>query len=808
MIMQDNILVIAPFVPIYDRAMGALRFYQIIAHLAQSHHVVFIGHPAPGLERYHATLEQLRITVYTIDQDHRLSSPRPDDPMHAMDLARLLDHHAFNLVFLERYETAAKYLDTIRRDSPDSLVVVDAEDLLFRRMDQEALQSGDPAQRWTAELQRRKELSVYNRADVLLTATAADRNLVSACLDDLDIRVIPHLHPLAAGPQTPNPADPRFYETWYGSEAIAGQVDRLVKDRPAARRHPAPVCRIAAPYDADRTADWHRPRLQAAAVQPNLTIVIPVFNGLRYTQECVKALRSATTVPYDILLVDNGSTDGTGEWAEREGILTIRNEQNRGFGYACNQGMTASDSAYVALINNDVIVSHGWAERLIAHLKDDPAIGLIGPCTNYAGSAQQIASHYPDRETFVRFAEDLYRNHRGKREVVDHLVGMCLIMPRRVIMEVGLFDPRFGLGNYEDNDYAARTRMAGYRLAIARDVFVHHYGSRTFLENKIDYDATMRENKALFERKWGSVKHPKPAVAPAVASPDPGPPAADMADAPDLLPLTHAAAPLSGEAAPEPLEHTAAPALAGEAGDAFEDAGKAASEAGAGAPDGPEDAAGQPETAEIPAADASSPTVLQWLDAGYALQNEGKPDEAVDHFARAVDAAPDMAEARMAYGIGLFAAGRIEEATAAFEQAADLDTSSPEPYNSLGCMAFQLGDFDTAIFHFHNALERDERHLMAQKNLADVYIQQGAYWDAITMLERVLTDDPEDVEAFLAIGNCYYRLQGFESAIMAYEQALQLDPDNQDASDNLSAAQEALRHAVLDTLETGHVEER
>ena len=504
--MQDSILVLAPFVPIYDRSIGALRFYHIIDRLAQTHRVVFLGQSAPGLEPYHDALNKKDITVYTIDKEHRLFSPESDDLVAVMDLTRLLRDHAFKYVIMAGYETATHYVDVIKKHSPQSLLIMDIEDLVFHRMAQDNAPDESPDQAWAIELQRRKELTIYNQADVLLTATAPARLRLSQYLDHPDIRVVPPLHPLVTDQKLPTPDDPLFYETWYGVEALERQIDTLITAPPSKQDGRQPICRISSPYRRDEEAEWYAPYHIFTAFQPNLSIVIPVFNGLRYTQECVKAIRQNTQIPYDIILIDNGSTDGTAAWAEQACIPTIRNEENKGFGYACNQGMMASHSAFVVLLNNDVIVSQGWAEHMVAHLKADAGIGLIGPCTNYAGSKQQIEVHYTDKDAFTQFSDELYQQQQGKRETVDHLVGLCLMMPRRVVMDIGLFDERFGLGNYEDNDYAVRTRMAGYTLAIARDIFVHHYGSRTFIENKIDYDCAMKKNKN-YSRKNGDRSH-------------------------------------------------------------------------------------------------------------------------------------------------------------------------------------------------------------------------------------------------------------------------------------------------------------
>ena len=77
-----------------------------------------------------------------------------------------------------------------------------------------------------------------------------------------------------------------------------------------------------------------------------------------------------------------------------------------------------------------------------------------------------------------------------------------MLMKRDVIARVGLLDERFGLGNFEDDDYCLRAREAGFRLVIAGDVFIHHFGSRTFVGQGVDFAAAMRHGQQVFEQKW------------------------------------------------------------------------------------------------------------------------------------------------------------------------------------------------------------------------------------------------------------------------------------------------------------------
>ena len=92
-------------------------------------------------------------------------------------------------------------------------------------------------------------------------------------------------------------------------------------------------------------------------------------------------------------------------------------------------------------------------------------------------------------------------NH-GRWFDADRLVGFCLLVKREVIDKIGPLDERFGIGCFEDDDWCLRAKQAGYRLLIAADAFVHHYGSRTFVGSGTDLGSVLDRNEQLFRQKW------------------------------------------------------------------------------------------------------------------------------------------------------------------------------------------------------------------------------------------------------------------------------------------------------------------
>jgi GT2 family glycosyltransferase/tetratricopeptide (TPR) repeat protein/2-polyprenyl-3-methyl-5-hydroxy-6-metoxy-1,4-benzoquinol methylase len=249
------------------------------------------------------------------------------------------------------------------------------------------------------------------------------------------------------------------------------------------------------------------------------SIVVVTHNELDFTRQCVDSIRRCTEVPYELIFVDNGSTDGTPEYLRAVPNATlIANPDNRGFPAAANQGIRAARGQQVLLLNNDCVVPRGWLGRLLRALHSEAKVGLVSPCSNFVSGEQQVPAPYTDLQGLDDFAVRWAADHRGLLEDTDRLVGFCLLIRREVIDRVGLLDERFGLGCFEDDDYCLRTRRAGFRAVIAREAFVHHYGGRTFVGSGVDFAALMRDNQRLFQEKWAGealdpVNPPEPAAA-------------------------------------------------------------------------------------------------------------------------------------------------------------------------------------------------------------------------------------------------------------------------------------------------------
>jgi len=236
-----------------------------------------------------------------------------------------------------------------------------------------------------------------------------------------------------------------------------------------------------------------------------ISIIIPMWGQHEMTAECLLAIRE-TTQDYELILVDNGSDPPYAKpYMGFVDVTLIRNEENKGFPVAANQGVRASKGETVILLNNDVIVTPFWAERLEKHLT---RFSIVGPLTNYSMGRQRVTIPvYEDKQSLYQAAFDYTENRIGVATEANWVIGFCYAFRRALYDEIGEFDESIWPSSGEEIDFCYRAKAKGHLVGIARDVYVHHEGSQTFLDmqNKgiIGYEDICDKSTEHLKKKWG-----------------------------------------------------------------------------------------------------------------------------------------------------------------------------------------------------------------------------------------------------------------------------------------------------------------
>lgn len=236
------------------------------------------------------------------------------------------------------------------------------------------------------------------------------------------------------------------------------------------------------------------------------SIIILTYNNINYNQICLESIRKYTSSDtYEIIIVDNNSSDGTREWLkEQTDIKLILNDENLGFPKGCNLGINAAEKDNdILVLNNDTKATPRWLDNLKVCLYSNEKIGAVAAITNNCSNYQAINVPYTDIEDMIDFADKNNISNSDMWEEKSRLVAFCMLIKREVINKVGTFDERFTPGNFEDDDLCMRIVEAGYKLMVCNDSFIHHFGSTSFKSDYAKFNNILKTNAHKFEEKWG-----------------------------------------------------------------------------------------------------------------------------------------------------------------------------------------------------------------------------------------------------------------------------------------------------------------
>ncbi|TKB91600.1 MAG: glycosyltransferase [Nitrospira sp.] len=235
------------------------------------------------------------------------------------------------------------------------------------------------------------------------------------------------------------------------------------------------------------------------------SIIIPTWNKVELTRQCLTALAAATTdVSFEVIIVDNGSTDGTREFlSELKGdVQIILNDQNLGFAKACNQGARAARGKYLVFLNNDTIPQSQWLNPLVSEVDEHSDVGIVGSKLLFADGSIQHAGVVFMRSIMSPY--HIYRSVPGSKPGVNQrcafqaVTAACMLIRQELFEEVQGFDEAF-INGFEDVDLCLKVREKGYQVIYQPRSVVYHLESQT--PGRKEHD---EQNSQLLLERWGT----------------------------------------------------------------------------------------------------------------------------------------------------------------------------------------------------------------------------------------------------------------------------------------------------------------
>jgi GT2 family glycosyltransferase/Flp pilus assembly protein TadD len=215
------------------------------------------------------------------------------------------------------------------------------------------------------------------------------------------------------------------------------------------------------------------------------SIIIPVCNKAELTRQCLIQLAATTTdVSYELIVVDNASTDGTTELLNglKGDVQVIRNDRNLGFAKACNQGARAARGTYVVFLNNDTVPLTNWLKPLVSEVEEHPEVGVVGSKLLFADGTVQHAGVVFQRSQLCPY--HIYRRQPSDLPAVNQrrefqvVTGACMLVRKDLFDAVGMFDEGYRNG-FEDVDLCLKIRDKGHHIVYQPRSVLYHLESQT-----------------------------------------------------------------------------------------------------------------------------------------------------------------------------------------------------------------------------------------------------------------------------------------------------------------------------------------
>jgi GT2 family glycosyltransferase len=288
------------------------------------------------------------------------------------------------------------------------------------------------------------------------------------------------------------------------TDAMAAAIKRLLHDSELADRLVRNGLELV-----ERDFDWERrtdafaelldgiaagtalappPPRPAPSANPELSVVVPAWDNLRYTQGFVESVRRHTDVPYELIIVDNGSHWEAAHYARAAADHVVLNDTNLGFARGMNQGLAAAKAPFVAFCNNDTVLPEGWASSLLDTARRHPRAGIVVPALTAARNGATVRTEPgTDVEVLPPFSAPP--------------AAVVYLARADVVRELGAWGEEYEIASGEDVDLCFKVWVNELDIVYDQRVLVAHVGkgSASMLPN---WRALWAKNRRRFLDKW------------------------------------------------------------------------------------------------------------------------------------------------------------------------------------------------------------------------------------------------------------------------------------------------------------------
>ena len=226
-----------------------------------------------------------------------------------------------------------------------------------------------------------------------------------------------------------------------------------------------------------------------------IAIIVPALNCLEYSKKTIDSIK--TSHPYEIIFIDNGSTDGTKDWLETQSFTKIIDPQVSGLAAVWNLGVEKArelNCSLFAILNNDIILSPNALDNMAKKMS-------TGKYVMVTGVNQQEGLEKPEDMMNI---EAIYDENEPDNQHPDF---SCFMINENTIQKIGRFDDNFIIAYFEDNDFHARIAISGEKAVSTISAIYYHFSSKTTQSNPHLKDLIKEAfelNRNYFKEKWGS----------------------------------------------------------------------------------------------------------------------------------------------------------------------------------------------------------------------------------------------------------------------------------------------------------------